>query len=143
MEGRAHPLVLQFVQDIPDPRARNRSHLLCDILTIAIFAVLCGMKGWEEIQEWAEENLEFLEQWLALPHGVPSHDTVEDVFSRIDADAFERCFGNWTQALIDGTQDRGDRERFLAIDGKTLKQSFEHGWSRSPIHMVRRRTPAA
>jgi predicted transposase YbfD/YdcC len=136
MEGPATSLVLRLFNDLPDPRARNRSHLLSDIVTIAILATLCGAEGWEEIAEWAEFHKEWLGTFLTLRAGIPSHDTIDDVFKRLDPDAFERCFMTWTAALVKASGERGHGGRFIAIDGKALRHSFDHAWSRTPIHMV-------
>jgi predicted transposase YbfD/YdcC len=67
-----------------------------------------------------------------LPHGVPSQDTFERVFSRLDPDAFERCFVAWTQAL---SVSRAGQ--LMAIDGKRIRRSFEHAGSQSTAtHLV-------
>jgi predicted transposase YbfD/YdcC len=136
MEGPATSLVLRLFDDLPDPRARNRSHLLRDIVTIAILATLCGAEGWEEIGEWAEFHEQGLGTFLTLRAGIPSHDTIDDVFKRLDPDAFERCFMTWTAALVQASGERGKEGLFVAIDGKALRYSFDHAWSRTPIHMV-------
>jgi predicted transposase YbfD/YdcC len=136
MEGPATSLVLRLFDDLPDPRARNRSHLLSDIVTIAILATLCGAEGWEEIAEWAEFHEDWLSTFLTLRAGIPSHDTIDDVFKRLDPGAFEKCFMTWTTALVEASCERGHAGRFIAIDGKALRHSFDHAWSRTPIHMV-------
>lgn len=136
MEGPATSLVLRLFNDLPDPRARNRSHLLSDIVTIAILATLCGAEGWEEIAEWAEFHEDWLRTFLTLRAGIPSHDTIDDVFKRLDPDGFEKCFMTWTAALVEASRERGQAGRFIAIDGKALRHSFDHAWSRTPIHMV-------
>jgi predicted transposase YbfD/YdcC len=136
MEGPATSLVLRLFQGLPDPRARNRSHLLCDIVTIAILATLCGSEGWEDVAEWGQGNQDWLAEFLTLRAGIPSHDTFDDVFRRLDPDAFEACFRSWADALVQGTRQRGEADRFIAIDGKTLRHSFDHAWSKTPIHLV-------
>jgi predicted transposase YbfD/YdcC len=136
MEGPATSLVLRLFDDLPDPRARNRSHLLSDIVTIAILSTLCGSEGWEEIAEWAGFHQQWLKTFLTLRAGIPSHDTIDDVFKRLDPDAFEKCFMTWTTTLVEASRERGPAGRFIAIDGKALRHSFDHAWSRTPIHMV-------
>ena len=136
MDGPATSLVLRLFDDLPDPRARNRSHLLSDIVTLAILATLCGSEGWEDIAEWAEAHEPWLGTFLTLRAGIPSHDTFDDVFKRLDPVAFERCFTTWTSTLVESSRERGAAGKFVAIDGKTLRRSFDHAWSRTPIHLV-------
>jgi hypothetical protein len=72
---------------------------------------------------------------LNLERGVPSHDTFGRVFARIDPDAFERCFGNWMASLKDRHAAEG--MRLIAIDGKSIRRSFEHAWDKSGmVHLV-------
>ncbi len=136
MDGPATSLVLRLFDDLPDPRARNRSHLLSDIVTVAILATLCGSEGWEDIQEWADAHEPWLKTFLPLRAGIPSHDTFDDVFKRLDPAAFEKCFTTWTRTLVESSRERGAAGRFVAIDGKALRRSFDHAWSKTPIHMV-------
>lgn len=136
MDGPAASLVLRLFDDLPDPRARNRSHLLSDIVAIAILATLCGCEGWEDVHEWADAHEPWLGTFLPLRAGIPSHDTFDDVFKRLDPAAFERCFMTWTNTLVEASRRRGEAGRFVAIDGKTLRRSFDHAWSRTPIHLV-------
>lgn len=136
MDGPATSLVLRLFDGLPDPRARNRSHLLSDIVTIAILATLCGSEGWEDIQEWAEAHEPWLKTFCTLRAGIPSHDTFDDVFKRLDPVAFERCFTTWTGTLVESSRERGEAGKFVAIDGKALRRSFDHAWSRTPIDAI-------
>lgn len=118
--------------DLPDPRSgQGRRHLLSDMLSIAICAVACGAEGWADIELFGRSKLRWFETFLALPHGVPSHDTFARVFSRLDPDAFERCFLAWGRSLA---QSSGGR--LIAIDGKTLRRSFAHAWDKRALHLV-------
>ncbi len=74
---------------LPDPRvARTRDHALVDILVIALCAVLCGADGFTEMEAWGRAKETWLRERLALPHGIPSHDTFNRVFARLDPEAF-------------------------------------------------------
>ena len=131
MEAQAADSLLRFFRDIPDPRASNVSHSLNDVMVIAILAVLCGAEGWVQVETWAWANLEWLRSFLDLSHGVPSHDTFERVFALMNPAAFEQAFNHFTQTLV-----RNRSGLFVAVDGKTLRRSFKHAWSKSPVHLI-------
>jgi predicted transposase YbfD/YdcC len=131
MDRQATDGLLRFFQGIRDPRAANASHLLSDVLSVAILAVLCGSEGWADVEAWGCGNLDWLSTFLELPHGIPSHDTFDRIFGLLDPLAFEKCFTDWTAALVakaDGL--------FVAVDGKTLRRSWKHAWSKTPVHLV-------
>jgi hypothetical protein len=99
---------------------RTRAHQLLDIIAITLFAVLAGADSWVAIETYGKTKRSWLETFLALPNGIPSHDTFARVFARLDLDAFEASFQHWIQALISplGAQ-------LVAIDGKTVKRSYD------------------
>ena len=119
MEAQATEEILRFFRDVPDPRAGNAWHPLSDVMTIAILAVFCGARGWADVEFWAHNHNAWLATFLKLPHGIPTHDTFDRVFASIDPDAFEKCFMSWSGTLV------GSGKKLIAIDGKTLRQSFE------------------
>jgi predicted transposase YbfD/YdcC len=131
MDVQATAVFLRFFLDLKDPRRHNVRHVFTDILTIAILAVLCKSDDWTEVVEWAKANLAWLRTFLSLPKGLPSADTFRRLFSRIDPEAFERCFVNWTAALAQVCQGR-----LIAVDGKALRHSFAHAWDRQAVHLV-------
>jgi predicted transposase YbfD/YdcC len=119
---------------LSDPRsahAPNQRHELIDILVIAVCAVICGADGWEDIEEYGKAQAEWLAQVLDLPHGIPGHDTFRRVLSRLDPEELTACFIAWTGALSDLCG--GD---IVAIDGKTLRHSFDRAAAKTAIHMV-------
>lgn len=124
-------LITHF-KNITDPRIkRAKRHKLIDIIVIVIVGVICGAESWEAIQLVAEEKQEWFKTFLELPNGIPSHDTIARVFSRISARQFELCFSAWmkaTSALTNG--------EVIAIDGKRLRRSFDGASDKSAIHMV-------
>jgi predicted transposase YbfD/YdcC len=131
MDAQATGGFLRFFEELPDPRAANRIHKLSDLFAIAICAVICGAQGWVDVQMFAESKRAWLSTFLDLEHGIPSHDTFGRVFSRIDPDAFERCFRNWMASL------KSSGTRLIAIDGKSIRRSFEHAWDKSGmVHLV-------
>jgi predicted transposase YbfD/YdcC len=123
-------LLLHF-RSLADPRAANARHLLADLLSIAICAVFCGAEGWTDVELWGHFNHAWLSTFLDLPHGIPGHNTFERVFARLNPDQFEQSFVNFTAALAQTSSGK-----LIAVDGKTLRGSFDHAWSRSPVHMV-------
>jgi predicted transposase YbfD/YdcC len=131
MDAQATEGLLRFFRGIQDPRAANAWHPLEGLLAVAILAVLCGAESWAAVEAWGRGNLEWLSTFLELPHGVPSHDTFDRVFARIDPLAFERCFTDWTTALVNHC-----KGLFVAVDGKTLRRSFKRAWSKTPVHLV-------
>lgn len=91
----------QCFGQIPDPRVeRTRAHQLLDIITIALFAVLSGADGWVAIETYGNAKRTWLETFLALPNGIPSHDTFARVFARLDPKALEASFQQWIRALV-------------------------------------------
>jgi predicted transposase YbfD/YdcC len=117
---------------LKDPRVLGRSrHLLIDVVAIAICGTICGCQDWQQIETWAQNRRSWLERFLALQGGIPSHDTLERVFERLEPGAFQKCFRSWTAALADGL-----KIKHIAIDGKTMRGSgyTPSGWK--PLHLV-------
>src|ERR687884_1453473 len=117
---------------LEDPRETRRcDHQLVDILAIAVCAVVACAESWEDIELYGRSKRARLETFLALPNGIPSHDTFRRVFMLIDPDAFEACFARWAQSLM------GQVERaVVAIDGKTLRRSGSRRHQHGPLHLV-------
>lgn len=116
---------------IDDPRRDlTKLHQLNDILLIGIISVICGADSWNEMELYAQEKEIFLRTFLDLPNGIPSHDTINRVFSAIDSKQFEACFIQWVQSLAELAP-----KEVIAIDGKTIRGAKSKG-NKSPIHMV-------
>src|SRR4051794_19487361 len=119
---------------VEDPRcAWKVEHRLLDILVITVCAVLGEAESFEDIALYGRCKREWLERFLALPNGIPSHDTFRRVLTLVDPDAFERCFMGWVRA---GFRPEGDGPRQVAIDGKAVRRSFDRKKGRSPLHLV-------
>jgi predicted transposase YbfD/YdcC len=125
--------IVIFFRDLPDPRKPlGKRHLLSDILTIALCAVICGADGWSDVAEFGRSKEPWFKTFLGLPHGIPSHDTFDRVFAALDPDAFERCFRAWASHLA-----RGPAGKLVHLDGKSLRHSFGHAWDKSGMsHLV-------
>lgn len=116
----ATPLTIKHhFQSLKDPRInRHKKHQLLDIIIISMCAVICGAEDWQQIATFGRERREWLGRFLDLTNGIPSHDTFERVFDRIDARAFHKCFQSWVAALASKL-----KIQHIAIDGKTLRGS--------------------
>jgi predicted transposase YbfD/YdcC len=119
---------------IEDPRCEWKvEHRLLDILVIAVCAVLGEAESFEDIALYGRCKREWLGGFLALPNGIPSHDTFRRVLMLVDPDAFERCFLGWVRAVF---RPEEGAPRHVAIDGKTVRRSFDLRQGRSPLHLV-------
>jgi predicted transposase YbfD/YdcC len=117
---------------VRDPRREHqRFHNLWDIIAITICAVISGADNWPDVEEYGRCKQEWLESFLELPHGIPSHDTFGRVFALLDPLSFQEGFSKWVQALVEATDGR-----VIPIDGKTLRHSFDHAKGKGALHLV-------
>lgn len=117
---------------LKDPRIEHhKKHNLVDIILLAICAVLSGAEGWEAIEEYGHAKLEWLRKFIPLENGIPAHDTLARVLSRVSAKGLQECFMNWVTAVHHVTEGQ-----VVAIDGKTVRRSFDRGARKGAIHMV-------
>src|SRR5215218_10900800 len=115
-----------------DPRETRRcDHQLIDILAIAVCAVIACAESWEDIELYGRSKRAWLETFLELPNGIPSHDTFRRVFMLLDPDAFEACFARWAQSLAVGVE-----REVIAVDGKTVRRSGSRRHEHGPLHLV-------
>jgi predicted transposase YbfD/YdcC len=122
---------------IEDPRCGWRvEHKLLDILVIAVCAVLGEAESFEDIALYGRCKEGWLRRFLALPNGIPSHDTFRRVLMLVDPDAFERSFLGWVRAVFRPEEAEEGAPRQVAIDGKTVRRSFDRKHGRSPLHLV-------
>ena len=132
------PEVAKYFSNLKDPRVeRTRLHSLIDIIVIAILTVICGGEGWDEMEEFGESKLAWLKTFLVLENGIPSADTFRRVFSALDHREFEACFRSWVGALLATLGEQGElKGKVVAIDGKTVRGSFDRANEKSPLHLV-------
>lgn len=115
-----------------DPRVRRRRrHRLLDIIVIAICGVIADCDDWQDIEVFGQERAAWFKRFLSLRNGIPSHDTFERVFDRIDPRVFSVCLCRWIQAISEAL---GLAQ--IAIDGKTLRRSFDRSTELGPLHLV-------
>jgi predicted transposase YbfD/YdcC len=128
----AQTSVVRHFGGLNDPRReKRRLHNLCDMIAISLCAVICGAESWEDVAEYGRQKEPWLKTFLRLPHGIPSHDTFNRLFRRLKATAFQACFSRWMQGLVAATEGR-----IVAIDGKTLRHSFDRASSTSALHLI-------
>lgn len=109
-----------YFAELPDPRrdTKNKLHPLNEIVMIVLCAVLSGVEDWVGMEDFAEAKEAWLRDFLQLPNGIPSHDTLSDVMGRIDPQAFATAFHRWVQAALPSLS--GEH---VCLDGKTLRGS--------------------
>ena len=130
-EPRSAALVEHF-RALADPRIdRHKEHKLIDILVIAVCAILCGANDWVAVETFGKAKRAWLAQFVELAHGIPSHDTFGRVFALVSPEALQTCFLHWIQAVAQVTGGQ-----VVAIDGKTLRRSYDRRSAKAAIHMV-------
>lgn len=125
-------LLLEHFKDLEDPRAEHLlEHQLLDIIGLTICAVICGADSWVDIEHYGKAKQAWLSGFLALPNGIPSHDTIARLFAALDPSGLQACFLSWVKALA-----HLSAGEVIAIDGKTLRHSYDTGGNKGAIHMV-------
>ena len=124
--------ISEHFSEIKDPRIdRKKLHQLIDIITITLCAVIAGAETWSDIELFGQCKYNWFKSFLELPNGIPSHDTFNRVFTRLDPKQLEKCFEDWVKSiknLLSSEQ--------IAIDGKTLRHSYDNNSEQKPIIMV-------
>ncbi|MCK5199387.1 MAG: ISAs1 family transposase [Spirochaetales bacterium] len=119
MEKKKNSGLIDYLQDVPDPRMeRTREHQLIDILVIGVCCLISGGEGFNDMESFGKAKYEWFSRFLELPKGIPSHDTFNRVFSAIDPKSFIECFISWTDTL----RSQFSKE-IIAMDGKALRRA--------------------
>lgn len=122
---------LEHFADLDDPRQRAKVlYPLDEVLLLCLFGVLAGCESWVEIARFGEKKLAFLRRFRPFRAGTPSHDQLGDIFAVLDAEQFQRCFIAWVSSFT------GLGADVVAIDGKTLRRSYQEAGAKAPIHMI-------
>ena len=132
MEEQVSAAIEQHFGDLTDPRIdRTKLHKLLDILVISICAIIAGADSWEDVADFGRAKINWFKEFLELPNGIPSHDTFNRVFARLDPLQFQECFLRWmsTVSEVIGGQ-------VIALDGKILRRSQDQGIGQAAIDMV-------
>ncbi len=124
--------LLSNFSSLKDPRIdRTKRYPLIEIIFLIISGTLSGCEGWKSIRDFGVLKLDWLRQFLPYENGIPVDDTLARVMRKLDTKQFANCFSRWIHGISEQTQ--GD---IIAIDGKTLRKSYDNGSSKSAIHMV-------
>ena len=115
---------------VSDPRQENVRHNLYEVLIIALCTLLCGGEDCTDMEAFGRAKRPFLRQFLRLKHGIPSHDTFSRVFRQLDPKPFQVCSVRFMERFAQGL------DGVIAVDGKTLRGSFDRASGQSPLHMV-------
>jgi predicted transposase YbfD/YdcC len=122
---------LDYFKDLPDPRQLGKvTYPLGEVLLLCLLAVLGGAETFVDIARFGEKKIGLLRRFRPFCDGTPSHDHLGDIFATLDAEAFQRCFVAWVAAMTGAPAD------VIAIDGKTLRRSYQKKGAKAPIHMV-------
>ena len=125
--------VEEHFNGLDDPRRRttNQRHEFIDILMITLCGVICGANHWTAVATFGRAKEAWLKGFLALPNGIPSHDTFNNVFAKLDPQQFEASFISWSSSiasLLPG--------EVISVDGKTLRRSYDTANASAAIHRV-------
>src|SRR3954454_17998925 len=124
--------IVEHFQTLDDPRIeRTKKHHLLDILVIALCTLLTGGEGFQDMELFGKSKRAWLQTFLALPHGIPSHDTFGPVFARLNPERFQQCLLSWSQSVAQLPQGS-----LISLDGKTVKASLDRATAASPLHML-------
>jgi predicted transposase YbfD/YdcC len=124
--------LLEHFGELADPRIdRHKEHKLIDVLVIAICALLCGANDWVAVETFGQAKRGWFARFLALAHGIPSHDTFGRVVALLSPQALQTCFLRWIQAVAQVTDGQ-----VVAIAGKPLRRSYDRRSAKAAIHMV-------
>ena len=131
MEAEAIALVLRVFWDMTEPRKDNKRHRLIDIIGIVLLGVIGGNDDYPSIEEYACDKEDFLRAFLALPAGIPSESTLRRVMARLDPVELEAALARWVELFCQSLKGKQ-----IALDGKTLRRSFDHAWKKMGLHVV-------
>jgi hypothetical protein len=124
--------IVEHFSKLEDPRIeRQKQHQLLDVIVIAICGVICGADDWVAIETFGRAKEGWFRRFLALPNGIPSHDTFGRIFALLSPSRFQDCFVGWIQAVAEVVAGQ-----VVAIDGKTLRRSYDRRSAKAAIHMV-------
>ncbi len=127
--------IVGYFKDLKDPRKHQWKceHNFYEIIAVTITAVICGMKGWEEIEAFAQAKRKWLKKKLNIKFkkGIPSADTFRRIISSIKPNELQKAFIDWIQAVQKSTDGA-----VISIDGKTVRRSYDKAKDTKALHMI-------
>jgi predicted transposase YbfD/YdcC len=124
--------IAEYFTPLQDPRVKGRTdHPLLTVVTMALVGVICGAKGWDDLEEIGHDRREWFARFLKMPNGVPSADTFRRVLSALRPAAFAECMGAWVQSLAAPLEGQ-----VVAFDGKTLRGALKRTPWGECLHQV-------
>lgn len=130
MERHLSECFVTHFEQVEDPRRQaGLRHPLQDIFFIAICAIIAGADDWVAIERFGKAKIRWFKQYLPLKHGIPSHDILGDVFAALDPEQFAKAFTEWMKAVAEVSD-------VVALDGKTIRHSFDKASGKAAIHVV-------
>jgi len=135
MQAKGQSPLLAALAVVPDPRrqCKNLRHPLVDVLVVGFCGVLCGCEDFVELETFGRKKEDFFRRFLQLPEGIPSHDTFRRVFQAVCPGALQRCLIQWLRGMRQAAPAAGE---VVAIDGKTLRRTFDRARGLGALHLV-------
>lgn len=128
----ANGSIFEHFEGLSDPRVnRGNNHSLYEMVVVALIAAIGGANCWVDVERFGVAKFDWFRKFLTLEHGVPSHDTFGRVFALLNTEEFLTCLQNWIQSLHLDMKGQG-----VAIDGKTLRHSFDNATGAGSLHVV-------
>ena len=135
MQAKERSPLVAALAAVPDPRrqCQNLRHPLVDVLVVGFCGVLCGCDDFVEIEAFGRKKEAFFRRFLELPAGIPSHDTFRRVFQAVCPRALQQCLIAWLRGAQQAAPAAG---AVVAIDGKTLRRTFDRARGLGALHLV-------
>lgn len=131
MKAREKFGFLDYFDDLEDPRVdRTKVYPLNEILFIVICAIICGAESWRDFVDFGETKFDYLKKFFPFKNGIPSKNTFARVMSAINPIQFKECFLEWVKQIQIDFQD------VIAIDGKSIRGSYDHAKNQSAVHLI-------
>ena len=122
---------LSYFEDLPDYRQKGKvAYPLDEVLLLMLAAALAGAETVVDTARFGRAKLAFLRRFRPFANGTPSHDQLGIILAKLDPVGFQRCFVAWTAALTKTSAE------VIAIDGKTVRRSYQKKGAEEPIHVV-------
>ena len=125
-------IVYKHFEKVTDPRAyRGPTHDLHEMIFMALTATVCGANGWADVERFVDARYDWFEKYIPMEKGIPSHDTFGRIFARLDTGEFLSAMHGWADEFAGNLCNKG-----VAIDGKTLRGSFDKASGKSAVHTI-------